>query len=74
VERTIEKVVTPPASGNSAAVATTRETVVVKEDDKIIESIDKNKNSANDQLTRNIVNTNTAAANIDSSTFYLFPL
>ena len=37
-------------------------------------AVDKNKNSANDQLTRNIVNTNTAAANIDSSTFYLFPL
>jgi len=45
VERTIERVVTQPATSNSAAVATTRETVVVKEDDKIVESIDKNKNS-----------------------------
>ena len=44
VERTIEKVVTPPDSSNSAAVIT-RETVVVKEDDKIVESVDKNKNS-----------------------------
>jgi S1-C subfamily serine protease len=43
VERTIEKVVTPPEN-NSAAVIT-RETVVVKEDDKIVESVDKNKNS-----------------------------
>lgn len=44
VERTIEKVVTPPTTGNSAAVVT-RETVVVKEDDKIVESVDKNKTS-----------------------------
>jgi len=44
VERTIEKAVTIPATNNSAAVVT-RETVVVKEDDKIIESVDKNKNS-----------------------------
>jgi serine protease Do len=44
VERTVERVVTPPTSGNSAAVIT-RETVVVKEDDKIVESVDKNKNS-----------------------------
>lgn len=44
VERTIEKVVTPPTSGNAAAVIT-RETVVVKEDDKIVESVDKNKQS-----------------------------
>ncbi len=44
VERTIEKVVTAPAASNSAAVVT-RETVVVKEDDKIVESVDKNKNS-----------------------------
>lgn len=44
VERTIEKVVTPPTSGNTAAVVT-RETVVVKEDDKIVESVDKNKDS-----------------------------
>ena len=43
VERTIEKVVTPPEN-NSAAVVT-RETIVVKEDDKIIESVEKNKNS-----------------------------
>lgn len=44
VERTVERVVTPPTTGNSAAVIT-RETVVVKEDDKIVESVDKNKNS-----------------------------
>jgi serine protease Do len=44
VERTIEKAVTPPTSGNAAAVVT-RETVVVKEDDKIVESVDKNKTS-----------------------------
>jgi len=44
VERTIEKAVTIPATTNSAAVVT-RETVVVKEDDQIIGSIDKNKNS-----------------------------
>jgi S1-C subfamily serine protease len=44
VERTIEKVVTPPVTSNSAAVIT-RETIVVKEDDKIVESVDKNKNS-----------------------------
>jgi S1-C subfamily serine protease len=44
VERTIEKAVTIPATTNSAAVVT-RETVVVKEDDQIIESIDKNKTS-----------------------------
>jgi hypothetical protein len=44
VERTIEKVVTPPTN-NTAAAVVTRETVVVKEDDKIVESVDKNKNS-----------------------------
>lgn len=44
VERTIEKIVTPPTNNNAAAVIT-RETVVVKEDDKIVESVDKNKNS-----------------------------
>jgi S1-C subfamily serine protease len=44
VERTIEKAVTIPATTNSAAVVT-RETVVVKEDDQIIGSIDKNKTS-----------------------------
>lgn len=43
VERTIEKVVTEPAN-NSAAVIT-RETIVVKEDEKIVESIEQNKNS-----------------------------
>jgi S1-C subfamily serine protease len=43
VERTIEKVVTPPATSNTAAVVT-KETIV-KEDDKIVESVDKNKNS-----------------------------
>jgi len=44
VERTIEKAVTTPATNNSAAVVT-RETVVVKEDDQIVGSVDKNKNS-----------------------------
>jgi S1-C subfamily serine protease len=44
VERTIEKVVTPPENTNSAAVIT-KETIVISEDDKIIESVDKNKNS-----------------------------
>ena len=44
VERTIEKAVTTPATNNSAAVMT-RETVVVKEDDQIVSSVDKNKNS-----------------------------
>jgi S1-C subfamily serine protease len=44
VERTIEKVVTPPTTSNSAAVVT-RETIVVKEDDKIVESVEKTKNS-----------------------------
>ena len=44
VERTVEKVVTPPTAGNSAAVIA-RETVIVKEDDKITEAVEKNKNS-----------------------------
>jgi S1-C subfamily serine protease len=44
VERTVEKVVTPPTTGNTAAVVT-RETVVVKEDEKIVETVDKNKDS-----------------------------
>ncbi len=43
VERTIEKVVTEPAKNPETIV--TRETIVVKEDDKIVESVDKNKNS-----------------------------
>jgi S1-C subfamily serine protease len=42
VERTIEKVVTEPAKNTEII---TRETIVVKEDDKIVESVDKNKNS-----------------------------
>ncbi|OHA47003.1 MAG: hypothetical protein A2541_01135 [Candidatus Taylorbacteria bacterium RIFOXYD2_FULL_36_9] len=54
VERTIEKVVTPPAD-NSAAVIT-REVVVVKEDDKIVESVDKNK----DSIVRIYANNNNA--------------
>ena len=54
VERTIEKVVTPPAD-NSAAVIT-REVVVVKEDDKIVESVDKNK----DSIVRIYTNNNNA--------------
>jgi len=45
VERTIEKVVTEPAKNNNAAAVVTRETIVVKEDDKIVESVDKNKSS-----------------------------
>ncbi len=45
VERTIEKVVTEPAQNNDKTTVITRETVVVKEDDKIVESVDKNKNS-----------------------------
>ena len=45
VERTIEKVVTPPTATNNSASVVTRETVVVKEDDKIVESVDKNKMS-----------------------------
>lgn len=45
VERTIEKVVTPPVNNDSKTTVVTRETVVVKEDDKIVESVDKNKNS-----------------------------
>lgn len=45
VERTIEKVVTAPADNNNSAAVVTRETIVVKEDDKIVESVDKNKNS-----------------------------
>jgi S1-C subfamily serine protease len=44
VERTIEKVVTPPENTNSAAVIT-KETIIVSEDDKVVESVDKNKNS-----------------------------
>ncbi len=43
VERTIEKVVTEPAKNPETII--TRETIVVKEDDKIVESVDKNKNS-----------------------------
>lgn len=45
VERTIEKVVTEPAKNNNAAAVVTRETIVVKEDDMIMESVDKNKTS-----------------------------
>lgn len=45
VERTIEKVVTEPATNNKPEVVVTRETIVVKEDDKIVESVDKNKAS-----------------------------
>jgi S1-C subfamily serine protease len=45
VERTIEKVVTEPANNNNSAAVITRETIVVKEDDKIVESVDKNKTS-----------------------------
>jgi len=52
VERTIEKVVTPPTSGNAAAVVT-RETIIVKEDDKVVESVDKNKQSVVRIYTKN---------------------
>lgn len=45
VERTIEKVVTEPATNNNSAAVVTRETIVVKEDDKIVESVAKNKDS-----------------------------
>lgn len=45
VERTIEKVVTEPAQNNNTAAVMTRETIVVKEGDQIVESVDKNKNS-----------------------------
>jgi len=45
VERTIEKVVTEPTQNNNAAAVVTRETIVVKEDDKIIEAVAKNKDS-----------------------------
>lgn len=45
VERTIERVVTEPAKSNNTAAVVTRETIVVKEDDKIVESVDKNKES-----------------------------
>lgn len=45
VERTIEKVVTEPAQNNNTAAVVTRETIVVSEDDKIVESVDKNKDS-----------------------------
>ncbi len=45
VERTIERVVTEPAKSNNSAAVVTRETIVVKEDDKIVESVDKNKAS-----------------------------
>ncbi len=44
VERTIEKVTPSPTTDNAATVLT-RETVVVSEDDKVMESVDKNKNS-----------------------------
>ncbi len=53
VERTIEKVVTEPATSNNAAAVVTRETIVVKEDDKIVESVDKNKNSVVRIFTNN---------------------
>jgi S1-C subfamily serine protease len=53
VERTIEKVVTPPVNSNNSAAVVTRETIVVKEDDKITESIDKNKNSVVRIYTKN---------------------
>ena len=45
VERTIEKVVSAPTDGSGAAAVSSRETIVVKEDDKVVESVDKNKQS-----------------------------
>lgn len=44
VERTVERVVTEPANNNDNSTII-RETVVVKEDDQIVESVDKLKNS-----------------------------
>lgn len=45
VEKTIEKVVTVPEEKNIAAAVVTKETIIVKEDDAVMNSIDKNKNS-----------------------------
>lgn len=45
VEKTIERVTSEPTNNNTQTTVVTRETVVVKEDDKIVESVDKNKNS-----------------------------
>jgi S1-C subfamily serine protease len=59
VERTVERVIVPPATNNAAAVVT-RETVVVKEDDRIVESVDKNKMS----VVRIYTNTNDPQARV----------
>ncbi len=45
VERTIEKVAPAASAGQAAAVVTTKETVVVKEDDLVVGAIDKNSKS-----------------------------
>ena len=70
VERTIEKVVTEPATNNKPEVVVTRETIVVKEDDKIVESVDKNKASivriyteTNDESRRVFVGLGTLVSN-----------
>jgi len=45
VERTIEKVVSDPSNSNNSASVLSRETIVVKEDDQVVQSVDKNKSS-----------------------------
>ena len=42
VERTIETVVQAPETPQAAAVVTTKETIVVKEDDRVMEAVEKN--------------------------------
>jgi S1-C subfamily serine protease len=63
VERTIEKVVNPPTNSNNSAAVITRETVVVKEDDKIVESVDKNKNSVV-RIYTNVTNSGDVEQNV----------
>ena len=62
VEKTVERVTTPAADSNSAAVIT-HETVVVSEDDKIAEAVDKNKNSIV-RIYSNATNAGDVAQNI----------
>ncbi len=45
VERTIERVVTEPSTTQTASPLVTRETVVVKEDERVSEAIEKNEKS-----------------------------
>ena len=56
VERTIERVVTPPANTSNSAAVITKETIVVSVDDKISAAVDKNKNS----IVRIYLNTSNA--------------